>query len=73
MAKELLQKLQEQLLFPRWQLNPETRATVQSAIKFKLNELPDKPYPETLWTEKVEAVWQFVYHHMGGPGAAGSF
>jgi hypothetical protein len=32
----------------------------------KLNELPEEPYPETTWNEKVEAVWQFVYHHMSG-------
>ena len=37
-------------------------------------EPPEDPHPEELWKEKVEAVWQFVYHHMatgaaGGPGA----
>lgn len=67
MAKELLQKLQWQILFPPWELRgPRDR---RSAIKFKLNELPDEPYPEALWTEKVEAVWQFVYHHMGSEGS----
>lgn len=30
----------------------------RSEIKFKLNERADEPYPEALWTEKVEAVWQ---------------
>ena len=70
-AKELLQKLQAQLLFSHWELHPEGRATVRSKIKFKLTELPDEPYPEALWTEKVEAVWQFVYHHMGSGGAEG--
>jgi type I restriction enzyme R subunit len=68
-AKELLQKLQEQHVFPRWELNPETRAAVHHEIRVKLNELPEDPYPEELWKEKVEAVWQFVYHHMGTEGA----
>jgi type I restriction enzyme R subunit len=27
----------------------------------KLNELPETPYPQPVWEEKVEAVWQFVY------------
>jgi type I restriction enzyme R subunit len=31
-AKELLQKLQAQLLFPRWELNPQTRAAVHHEI-----------------------------------------
>jgi hypothetical protein len=28
----------------------------------QLNSLPEDPYPEDLWKEKVDAVWQFVYH-----------
>ena len=38
-------------------------------IRVKLNELPEDPYPEELWKEKFEAVWQFVYHHMGASAA----
>ena len=69
-AQGLLQKLQEQHVFPRWELNPETRAAVHHEIRVKLNELPEDPYPEELWKEKVEAVWQYVYHHMSnGKGA----
>ena len=64
-ARELLQKLQAERLFPRWELNPETRSAVLSEIRVKLNDLPQEPYPEPLWNDKVEAVWQFVYHHMG--------
>jgi type I restriction enzyme R subunit len=39
---------------------------VQSEIRFKLNELPEAPYPELVWEDKVEAVWQFVYGRGGG-------
>ena len=33
-------------------------------IRVKLNELPEDPYPEELWKEKVDAVWQFIFHRM---------
>jgi type I restriction enzyme R subunit len=64
-ARELLEKLQE-LRVEHWRQNQQTRAAVQSEIRFKLNELPEEPYPQDLWEEKVEAVWQFVYHHATG-------
>lgn len=64
-ARELLEKLQE-LRVEHWRQNQQTRAAVQSEIRFKLNELPEEPYPQDLWEEKVEAVWQFVYHHSAG-------
>ena len=60
-SRGLLEKLQE-LRSANWRQNLQTRATVQSEIRFKLNELPDDPYPQELWEEKVEAVWHFVYH-----------
>jgi type I restriction enzyme R subunit len=59
-ARELLEKLQG-LRVEHWRQKQETRAAVHSEIRFKLNELPEEPYPEGLWDEKVEAVWQFVY------------
>ena len=59
-AKQLLQKLQAQHLFPRWELNPQTRAAVLSEIRVQLNGLPEDPYPVDLWKEKVNTVWQFV-------------
>ncbi len=61
-ARELLEKL-EALRVEHWRQKQETRAAVHSEIRFKLNELPEEPYPEGLWDEKVEAVWQFVYGH----------
>jgi type I restriction enzyme R subunit len=43
----------------------QTRAEVQSAIRVTLNDLPLEPYPETLWNEKVGAVWDFVLQRYG--------
>lgn len=68
-ARELLEKLQG-LRVRYWRQNQQTRAAVQSEIRFKLNELPEEPYPQELWEQKVETVWQFVYHHAASlPGA----
>lgn len=60
-ARELLEKLQELLRVNQWQLRPQPRAAVQSTIRFALNDLPEEPYPEEVWNEKVDAVWQFVF------------
>ncbi len=59
-ARELYEKLQR-LQVEFWRRNQQTRAQVYSEIRVKLNELPEAPYPQTIWDEKVEAVWQFVY------------
>lgn len=59
-ARDLLEKLQEQLAVIDWKTRQQTRAAVQSTIRFELNELPDEPYPEPLWNEKVDAVWSFI-------------
>jgi type I restriction enzyme R subunit len=60
-ARGLLQKLQD-LRVGNWRQNQQTRAAVHSEIRFKLNELPEDPYPQDLWENKVEAIWQFVFH-----------
>jgi type I restriction enzyme R subunit len=60
-ARDLLQKLQEQLSVVEWQAKQQVRAAVQSTIRFTLNELPEEPYPEPLWNEKVDAVWAFIF------------
>ena len=60
-ARELLEKLEDQLAVDAWQTKQRTRATVQSTIRFTLNELPEEPYPEPVWNEKVEAVWAFIF------------
>jgi type I restriction enzyme R subunit len=70
-ARGLLEKLQE-LRVAHWRQNQQTRAAVHSEIRFKLNELPEEPYPQGMWDEKVEAVWQFVYGHMSRPPGTGA-
>ena len=70
-ARELLEKLQE-MRGSFWRQNVQTRAAVQAQIKVKLNELPEEPYSQDLWEEKVEAVWQFIYHHNAAASGAGA-
>jgi len=38
---------------------------VESAIRLKLNELPEDPYPDAVWQTKVGAVWDFVLRRYG--------
>ena len=61
MARDLLVKLQEQLAVLEWQARQQTRAAVQSTIRFTLNELPEEPYPEAMWKTKVDAVWAYIF------------
>jgi type I restriction enzyme R subunit len=70
-ARGLLEKLQD-LRMEHWRQNQQTRAAVHSEIRFKLNELPEEPYPQSLWDEKVEEVWQFVYHQGSSAPRAGA-
>jgi len=60
-ARELLVKLQEHVNVFNWKARQQTRAAVQSTIRFTLNELPEEPYPEKVWDTKVEAVWAYVF------------
>ncbi|MEZ0083783.1 type I restriction enzyme endonuclease domain-containing protein [Bradyrhizobium japonicum] len=60
-ARELLEKLQEQLAIDDWQVKQQTRAAVQSTIRFTLDKLPEEPYPEAIWNGKVDAVWAFIF------------
>ena len=60
-ARDLLAKLQEYLSVEDWRAKQQTRAAVQSTIRFTLNELPEEPYPQPLWSEKVDAVWAFIF------------
>ena len=66
-ARELFDKLQGELLVPNWRAKMQTRAAVRAEIEVKLNQLPEEPYPELVWNTKVDAVWQFVFHHYPGP------
>ena len=60
-ARELLEKLEDQLAVDAWRTKQQTRAAVQHTIRFTLNELPEEPYPEPVWNEKVDAVWAFIF------------
>jgi type I restriction enzyme R subunit len=44
-----------------WHARQQTRADVQSTIRFTLNELPEEPYPEPMWQTKVDAVWTYIF------------
>ena len=64
-ARDLLGRLHGLLDAIDWKAGQQTRAEVQSAIRFKLNELPETPYPEAIWNTKVDAVWEFVLQRYG--------
>jgi type I restriction enzyme R subunit len=61
-ARELLMKLHDLLDVFDWRARQQTRAAVQSTIRFTLNELPEEPYPEKVWDAKVEAVWAYMFN-----------
>jgi type I restriction enzyme R subunit len=70
-ARELLAKLQDSVAVFQWGQRQQTRAAVRSLIEVVLNTLPEEPYPEELWHEKVEATWAFVLSRYGSSGHAG--
>ena len=57
-ARELLEKLQQHLAVFRWRDFQQTRAAVLAEIRVRLNDLPEEPYPQVMWDQKVDAVWQ---------------
>ena len=59
-AKGLLAKLHELIDAVDWVRGQETRGAVWTAIRMRLNELPEEPYPEPLWNAKVDQVWAHV-------------
>ena len=59
-ARELLERLQDLVSAVDWLKGRQSRASVLSEIRVKLNELPEEPYPEDVWNGKVEQVWDFV-------------
>ena len=60
-ARDLLEKLEDQLAITDWRIKQQTRAAVQTTIRFTLNELAQEPYPEPVWNEKVDRVWAFIF------------
>jgi type I restriction enzyme, R subunit len=71
-ARDLLIKLQDQFSVFQWQARQQTRAAVQSTIRFTLNELPEEPYPEEMWNKKVDAVWAYIFSRHQREGLARS-
>jgi type I site-specific restriction-modification system R (restriction) subunit len=67
-AHDLLLKLHDQLSFD-WRKTQETRGAVHSAIRFTLDELPQEPYPEAIWENKVDAVWAYIFNSSAQRGA----
>lgn len=59
-ARSLLEKLHDLTGAIDWIRGQETRGAVWTAIRQRLNELPENPYPQALWDNKVEQVWDFV-------------
>ncbi|MBY5541119.1 type I restriction endonuclease subunit R [Rhizobium leguminosarum] len=59
-AQSLLEKLHDLTNAIDWVRGQETRGAVWTAIRQRLNELPENPYPQALWDSKVEQVWDFV-------------
>lgn len=68
-ARALLAKLHELVDGVDWLRGQETRGAVWSEIRLRLNELPQEPYPDTLWNAKVCQVWDFVTRRYAGEGA----
>lgn len=68
-AKALLAKLHTLVDGVDWLCGQETRGAVWSEIRQRLNELPEAPYPDALWHEKVIQVWDFVTIRYTGEGA----
>ena len=67
-AKELLEKLQDAVSVFQWRHRQQTRAAVRLTIEVVLNNLPEAPYPEDLWHQKVEAAWNFVFAQYSDTG-----
>jgi hypothetical protein len=47
-------------------------AAVLHEIRVTLNELPEEPYPQALWDQKVERVREFVFDRYHGPQQPGA-
>ena len=71
-ARDLLDKLQDQLAIVDWRSKQQTRAAVQTTIRFTLDQLPQEPYPEAVWNEKVDVVWAFIFARRQGQARGAS-
>ncbi len=69
-AKQLLEKLHGLIDAINWTGSQQTRGAVWTAIRLRLNELPQEPYPDDLWNAKVDQVWSFVLQRYAGGSSA---
>lgn len=70
-ARQLLEKLHDLVEAVNWTGNQQSRGAVWTAIRERLNALPEDPYPDALWNAKVDQVWDFVLQRYaaGNPAA----
>lgn len=59
-ARALLERLHDLTDTIDWVRRQETRGAVLTEIRQRLNELPENPYPQALWDNKVQQVWDFI-------------
>lgn len=69
-ARQLLEKLHELVDAIDWVRGQATRGAVWSEIRVRLNALPEEPYPQALWDQKVDQVWDFVLRRYAGSPTA---
>jgi type I restriction enzyme R subunit len=64
-ASQMLKRLERLVGVPQWVATQQTRAAVRAGIREELNRLPERPYPDALWNQKVDEVWDFVRQRYG--------
>jgi type I restriction enzyme R subunit len=65
-ASQMLRRLERLVGVPQWVATQQTRAAVRAGIREELNKLPEQPYPEELWDQKVDEIWDFVLQRYSG-------
>ncbi len=70
LSRELLETLKREKLVLDWRKRQQARAAVRVAVEDALDELPEEAYPEELWAEKCEAVYEHVYRSYYGHGSS---
>jgi type I restriction enzyme R subunit len=65
-AKDLLNKLNKEMLVLDWRKKQQTRAAVKLTIEQMLDQLP-KVYTPKIYTQKCGVVYQHVFESYIGP------
>jgi type I restriction enzyme R subunit len=68
-AKRLLEHVHEKLVLD-WRRRAETTADMRVTIRNVLDELPEEPYPRTVYDDKVQAVFDHVSTVYGDDGVS---